>query len=67
MSLQTGCESEVKTVPLGSANYNKQGTAIPFIINGCAVSVSSSAKGTDDLIVAVKEILLSAYRKRIAV
>ena len=40
-------------------------TNIPFVINGCTVSFSSN-KRTDDPIEAVKEILLTAYRSRIA-
>jgi len=45
---------------------NQQRNTIPFIINGCAVSITSSAKNTDEPLIAVKEILLSAYRSRIA-
>ena len=41
-------------------------TGMPVIINGCAVSFSSSPKGADEAIKTVKEILLSAYRTRIA-
>jgi len=43
---------------------NTNGTAAPFIIDGCTVSFSSSAKGTDEPIKAVKEILFSAYRTK---
>lgn len=43
---------------------NKSGKATPFIINGCAVSITSTPKSTDEPIKAVKEILLSAYRTR---
>jgi len=43
---------------------NTNDTAKPFIIDGCTVSFSSSAKGTDEPIKAVKEILFSAYRAK---
>jgi len=36
----------------------------PLMINGCAVSFSSSVKGTDEPIKAVKEILFSAYKTK---
>jgi hypothetical protein len=38
---------------------------IPFVINGCTVSFTSSDKSTADSLKAVKEILMSAYRTRI--
>ena len=43
----------------------KQQAAIPFVINGCTVSFSTSIK-TDEPIKAVREILLSAYGSRMA-
>ena len=45
---------------------NKQNTAMPFIIDGCAVFCTSTARGTEEPIKAVKEILMSAYRTRTA-
>ena len=39
-------------------------TAQPLIINGCAISFTSSPKGTDETIKTVKQILLSAYRTK---
>ena len=45
-------------------NYHRNNT-IPFAINGCTVSFTSSDSNTDEPIKAVKEILMSAYRSRI--
>ena len=42
----------------------KTETAMPFVINGCTVSFSSTVKGTDEPIKAIKEILLSTYRTK---
>jgi len=39
---------------------------MPFIIDGCAVFCTSTARGTEEPIKAVKEILMSAYRTRTA-
>lgn len=57
---QTSGQSDPKCV-----NIRTQ-TDIPFTINGCTVSFTSSGKGSDDSIKAVKEILLSAYRTKTA-
>ena len=45
---------------------HKDRNAIPFVINGCVVSITSSAEKSDDVLNEVKMILLSAYRSRMA-
>jgi hypothetical protein len=37
---------------------------LSLVIDGCAVSITSSPKGTDDPLKTVREILLSAYRTK---
>ena len=48
--------------PLRSNVMNERDSAISLIIDGCAVLITSSAKGSDETVQAAKEILLSAYR-----
>lgn len=45
---------------------NKPKTVIPFIIDGCTVSFTSTPKEKDDTIKTIKEILLSAYKTKTA-
>ena len=52
--------------PKSGRDSNRFGIAAPFVINGCSVTFSKSARSGDDTIKAVKEILLSAYRTRFA-
>jgi len=55
---------------LNSTHNNQSGKvnySIPFIINGCVVSLSSNDKEIDEPIKAAKIILLSAYRTKIVV
>jgi len=47
-----------------SLNNNETSSVISLDINDCTISFSASTKGTDDSIIAVKEILLSAYRTK---
>jgi len=42
------------------------GLTAPIIINGCVVSISCTDIGTVETLEAVKDILLSAYRTKIA-
>jgi len=49
-----------------SSQKNKNNSAMPFIINGCVVSFSSNAKDADEPITTAKNILLSAYRTKVA-
>lgn len=42
----------------------KREADLSLVIDGCAVSITSSPKGTDDPLKAVREILLSAYRTK---
>jgi len=44
----------------------KRNSSTSFVINGCVISFSSATKSTDEPIKAVKEILLSVYRTRVA-
>lgn len=39
-------------------------TDLSLVIDGCAVSITSSPKGTDEPLTTVREILLSAYRTK---
>jgi hypothetical protein len=63
MLAQTQTSGQVD--PKHNNTTQKRGNVLSFVINGCTVSVSSSNK-TDEPIKAVKEILLSSYRSRIA-
>ena len=47
------------------SNKSRKST-MPVVINGCTVSFSSTATKTDEALGTVKEILLSAYRSRMA-
>ena len=62
IDLRTSGQLDPKCVNI---NRNRNNT-IPFIINGCRVSLSSSMKNTDEPLNTVKEILLSGYKTRIA-
>jgi hypothetical protein len=62
IDMRTSGQLDPKCVTI-NPNRNK---TIPFIINGCRVSFSSSLENTDEPIRNVKEILLSAYRTGIA-
>jgi hypothetical protein len=62
LNVQTSGQLDPKLKSVKEKNHK----IIPFIIDGCAVSISSTPKGTDEPMKTVKEILLSAYRTRIA-
>ena len=61
--------AQVQTSGQVDPKYNnviqRCGNVISLVIDGCTVSVSSN-NNTDEPIKAVKEILLSSYRSRIA-
>ena len=65
MQAQNDMQTSGQVDPKYKAINQKQNAVIPFIINGCAVSFSTSEK-TGEPIKAVKEILLSAYGSRMA-
>ena len=52
--------------PLHNNAANKRGSTIMLVIDGCTVTLTSSAKGSQEAIQAAKEILLSAYRFKAA-
>jgi hypothetical protein len=41
---------------------NNRGTAMPYVDNGCIVSITFAKNKTDESLAAAKEILMSAYR-----
>jgi len=47
-------------------NKTRKQSTTPIVINGCSVTFSPSINKTDEPLKAVKEILLSAYRTRMA-
>jgi len=57
--------TEKHTKSLLVSNSGGFDTNPTFTINGCIVSISSAPECTDKPIIAVKEILLSAYRTRV--
>ena len=49
---------------IGTNIHEKHGVDLSFVIDGCPVSISSSPRGMDDPLKAVREILLSSYRAK---
>jgi len=45
-------------------NEKSSCTTTPIIVDGCSVTFTSTSKESDDSIKEVKEILLSAYKKK---
>ena len=59
---QSSVSASGQNVQRFESNNRNGNMVMPFIINGCTVSVTATPNTTTDPILAIKEILLSSYR-----